>query len=156
MSNSYSTEIVPRLDHFIDRDKTDLPGDYLPDAPGVLIANEGMLRAAGYVSGSYRPRGWDRVKTAAFRKAADHGDRLQVRPCGNAQSARWVIERLHRWWIGGKEYEIIEALVFGFPHSPIWANNYQAAMRLAEYCYPVPRPPVPGGWVEAQRIRIYW
>lgn len=69
MSESYSTEIVPRLYHFIDRDETCLPGDYLPDAPGALIADEGMLRAAGYARGFYRPRGWNRVKPGVFEKS---------------------------------------------------------------------------------------
>ena len=156
MSDSYSTEIVPRLYHFIDRDETCLPGDYLPDAPGALIADDGMLRAAGYISGSYRPRKWERVKPGAFIRRLYGGFTLRVRQCGDARSTHWVIERLHRSSVGGKEYEIIETLAFAFQHSPIWANNYQAAMRLAEYCYPVPRPPVPGGWVEARRVRAYW
>jgi len=42
---------------FIDRDKTDLPSNYLPEAEGVNIAGEGILLAAGHRPGQYRPRG---------------------------------------------------------------------------------------------------
>jgi hypothetical protein len=141
------------LFRFIGRDKTALPDDYLPDAPGALIADEGMLRAAGYVRGSYRPRGWDRVKPGVFEKSYG-GSIFRVRQCGNARSEHWVIERLHRSTVGERNYEIIEALVFAFQHSPIWASSYQAAMRLAEYCHPIPRPPVGGFWIEVRLVRI--
>ena len=46
-----------------------------------------------------------------------------------------------------------EALVFPFGPAPIFTREYQAAMRLAEYCYPIPRPPVAGCWELARKRR---
>jgi hypothetical protein len=61
-----------------------------------------------------------------------------VRACGDF----WTVERLH---VGdGPDY----ALVCVFSARPIWAHRRQAAMRLADYCDPMPQPPVAGRWVD--------
>ena len=45
MTELYSAEAAPRLfECDLDRSQTKMPGDYLPDAPGVLIAGKDMLR----------------------------------------------------------------------------------------------------------------
>jgi hypothetical protein len=118
--------------------------DYLPAAPGVMFAGEDVLSAAGYVPGSNRPRGWHRHVPGDYRKpVGEHV--LVVRQSGNARSDRWTIERVEPWADKG-----LEALVFTARCAPIWTRTYQAAMRLAEYCYPIARPPVAGRWEVAR------
>ena len=71
---------------------------------------------------------------------------LVVRQCGNPRSPHWTIERLEPRADKG-----LEVLVCTFGHGePIWARTYQAAMRVAEYCYPIARPPVAGRWEVAR------
>ncbi len=136
---------APHLFEFVDRNKTDMPADYLPSAPGVMFAGEDILNGIGHVPGSYRPRGWLRHLPGDFRKpVGEHV--LVVRQCGNPRSVHWTIERIEHWADKG-----IEALVLTFGHGePIWARTYQAAMCVAEYCYPIARPPIAGRWEVAR------
>src|SRR5271156_1003597 len=46
------------IECLIDREQTEMPSDYLPEAEGMLIAGKAMLRAAGYRPGSRRSRSW--------------------------------------------------------------------------------------------------
>jgi hypothetical protein len=140
MSDLFSEEAAPRLFKFVARAETSMPADYLPEAPGVLIAAEDMLRAAGYVPGSNRPCGWYRLRPGNFIKRVGQFA-LQVRQCGNSRSEYWSIERVELW-----EHKGTEALTFPFGRLPIWARSYQAAMRVAEHCFPTPRPPVAAYW----------
>ena len=131
---------------FLDRGAIEMPADYLPDAPGVMFAGEEVFSAAGYVRGSNRPRGWHQHLPGDYRKPfGEHV--LVVRQCGNARSQRWTVERVEPRADKG-----LEALVSSGEKVPIWARTYQAAMRLAEYCYPIPRPPVFATW-KAARVR---
>jgi hypothetical protein len=144
MSALLSGTAARRLFEFLDRGAIEMPADYLPDAPGVMFAGEDVLSAAGYVPGSNRPRGWLRHLPGDYRKpVGKHA--LVVRQCGNARSERWTVERVEPWADKG-----IEALVYSPGRAPIWARTYQAAMRLAEYCYPIPRPPVSACWEVAR------
>jgi hypothetical protein len=69
-----------------------------------------------------------------------------VRQSGNARSDDWTIERIEIRKVRG-----IEALVCTSGNFvAIWARTYQAAMRVAEYCYPIARPPVAGRWEVAR------
>jgi hypothetical protein len=130
---------------FVDRRETDMPADYLPAAPGVMFAGEDVLSAAGYNPASYRPRGWVRHLPGDYRKRVGKHV-LEVRQCGNSRSKHWTIERFEFW-----DYKGMEALVLPGEHSePIWARTYQAAMRVAEYCYPIARPPIAGRWEVAR------
>jgi hypothetical protein len=134
----------------IDRSQTQMPNHYLPGAAVVSIAGEGMLQAAGHVPGSYRPRAWRRGEPGVFGKPSrDGAHMLRVRQCGRAKDKNklWVIERTSRTsFLGIPQVE--EALVFAFGNVPIWTRTYQAAMRLAEHCDPLPRPPVVGCWIK--------
>jgi hypothetical protein len=155
MANLHTDDTAPRLfECDLDRSQTKIPDDYLPDAPGVLIAGEDMLRAAGYVPGSNRPRGWKPANPGAFTKPSRDGvHTLRVRQCGHAKDKDklWIIERSSFADIG---YRKIEALVFGFGQVPIWARTYQAAMRLAEHCDPFPCPPTAGCWTEVYTVHF--
>jgi hypothetical protein len=133
---------------FLDRGAIDMPADYLPDAPGVMFAGEDILSAAGYVPGSIRPPGWIKHQPGCYRKRVGKHV-LQVRQCGNSRSTHWTIERFE-----DLDFKWIEALVFSFGNAePIWARAYQAAMHLAEYCYPIARPPVFASW-EVARAKV--
>jgi hypothetical protein len=128
----------------LDRSQTELPADYLPQAPAVMIAGEDLLREAGYVPGSRRPPGWKPFGAGAFIKRSSDGKHvLRVRQCGNSRSP-WVTERLRDLFDepAWDDCQKLEALVLPFGPRPIWALTPQAAMRLAEY------PPVAGYWAD--------
>jgi hypothetical protein len=144
MNDAFSEEAAPRLFEFVERGETEMPADYLPEARGVMLAGEDMLSAAGYVGGSNRPHKWVQIQPGNYRKYVGKHI-LMVRQCGGPRSEHWTIERLD------EDYNT-EALLVPFGHAPIFARKYQAAMRLAEYCHPIPRPPVAGCWKVA-RVR---
>jgi hypothetical protein len=86
MSDLCSDHTAAHLFEFVERSVTEMPADYLPEAPGVMFAGEDMLRAAGYVPGSNRPRGWCRLRPGNYRRyVGEHI--LTVRQCGSASSA---------------------------------------------------------------------
>jgi hypothetical protein len=135
----------PLFECLIDRDQTELPSDYVPEAEGVNIAGEGMLRAAGYRLGSNRPRAWTKRNCHVYRKKTDdcRARVLQVRRCGDF----WIVERWPDW---DTSSSLLCALTCAFSGRPIWTRGYQAAMRLAEHCDPSPRTPVAGCWKKAR------
>ena len=140
-------ETTPRLfEHIIDRDQTALPLDYIRYAPGVVTASKDMLRAAGHTPGRRRPCGWKQRQPGVFRKPIDNQLFLQVRQCGDARSDHWTVELVHKQDFS----EWVDALTCAFSWRPIWAGTYQGAMRLAEHCHPLPRPPVAGRWDRAR------
>jgi hypothetical protein len=130
---------------FIDRDQAPMPLNYVPTAKGVLIAGEDLLRAAGYGAGSHRPQGWWKLKPGVFVKCLSAEFSLEVRQCGGWRTNMWTIERSDH--LNDDFHE--EALVCAFEYVPIWATTYQAAMRMAEYCHPLPQAPVAGCWIRA-------
>jgi hypothetical protein len=145
MNALLSAAVAPRLFKFLSRGKTEMPANYLPSARGVMFAGEDILNAIGHVPGSYRPRGWRRCLPGDYRKRA-HKHQLVVRQCGNPRSVHWTIERIELWIDKG-----VEALVLASRHGePIWARSFQAAMRVAEYCHPIARPPVFASWEVAR------
>jgi hypothetical protein len=132
----------------IDR-PADLPDYYLP-GPGVWIAGEDMLRAAGHVSGGARPHGWTQYCRGAYTKRSRNGQHtLRVRQFNKY----WIIERSCEVNVDGVNYRRIEALVFNFQvrlaPMPIWARTQPVALRLAEFCDPVPPMSVQAVWAEA-------
>jgi hypothetical protein len=147
----------------LDRDQTEMPSYYLPEASGVAIAGDALLRAVGYHPGSKRPPDWFKKNSGVFRylkrfktnsgmlryRAHDDGVILQVRQCGKL----WVIERFRDGDMldpSGRYPGLnISALVCAHRGRPIWTPTYQAAMHLAQYCHPVVRPPVVAHWVPA-------
>jgi hypothetical protein len=121
----------------VDRSDTEMPDDYLPTARGILIAGRDMLRAAGYVPGSCRPRGWSRRNPGVFaRPSAESQHILWVRQCGRF----WVIERSFEFSEHGCDFRDDYALTCALTDMPISTRTYQAAMRLAEHCDMSPRP----------------
>ena len=106
----------------IDRDKTEMPNDFCQWAPGLVIASDYLLRAAGYCPGRRGPSGWKEGQPDVFTKVI-YRNRLMVRGCGEL----WSVER-----------ENDEVLAFRFGPTPIFTHTRQAAMRLAEYCHPKP------------------
>ena len=148
MSKQFSIQPAPSLyECILDRHLTSLPSNYLPEAPGALIAGEDMLRAAGHIRNRRRPRGWTPHRPGVFRKSIGNELLLQVRQCGNARSKHWAIEVVHQPKFSR---EWVEALVCAFSDRPIWARTYQGAMRMAEHCHPLPRRPVAGRWAKAR------
>ena len=137
----------PQLFEFLERGAIVIPPNYLPDAPGVMFAGEEVLSAAGYIPGSNRPPGWRPYLPGDYRKPVGNYV-LVVRQSGNSQCKRWTIERVNSSADRG-----LEALVFTDRRAPIWASTYQAAMRVAEYCHPIPRPPVFATWELARLQR---
>jgi hypothetical protein len=142
-SNSYT---------WLDRDQTEMPSNYLPEASGVAIAGDALLRAVGYHPGSKRPLDWFKKNSGVFRYREGQrrlgGIILQVRQAGTL----WVIERYRDGdWLdpAGRPGLNIYALVCTQTDRPIWTPSYQAAMHLAQYCHPVVRPPVIAHWVPA-------
>jgi hypothetical protein len=149
MSEFVFDDGAPRLFEYIDRNETELSYLTMPEAPGVIIAGEGMLRAAGHQPGLRRPAGWRYHAQGSFsmfspsftKRTPDGYARLFVLELGKY----WVIARhLH----SGYGYRQGEWLTFPIGPAPIWAETSEAAMRLAEYCHPIPRPPIPGYWTK--------
>jgi len=138
---------------WLDRDQAKMPNYYLPEAPGVAIAGDSLLRAVGYDCGSRRPRGWVESNAGVFRYYSTPGDKmiLQVRE-GDAKF--WVVERFRvNDWLdpSGRVPGVnIYTLVYAPSGRPIWAPTHQAAMHLAQYCHPTFRSPVAGRWVQAR------
>jgi hypothetical protein len=107
----------------IDRDKTGI--DFCPWAPGLAIASDCLLRAAGHRPGIRGPGGWTETNPDVFTKVL-YRNRLWVRGCGCGEL--WTVERDNE-----------EVLAFPFGPTPIYTRTRQAAMRLADYCHPKPR-----------------
>lgn len=108
----------------VERDKTQLPADFVPWAPGVIVASDYLLRAAGYRPGSRCPSGWYPARQPGVVTKALYQNRLKVRSCGKF----WRIERAE-----------CEVLAFPFGSLPVVTRTREAAMYLAEYCHPEPR-----------------
>jgi hypothetical protein len=136
---------------FIEREIADLPSDFFPWAPGIVVASGDLLRTVGYRPRSRGPNGWTLGQPDVFTKVI-YGNRLLVRGCGEF----WTVER-----------EIDEALAFPHGPVPILTRTRQAAMRLAEYCHPKPREadypfPKPRGvtsslrWIVSAPSGIMW
>jgi hypothetical protein len=62
----------PKLFEFIEREKAGLPPYVFPTKAGVLLAGEGLLRAARHLPGSKRPKGW-RDAADGFGRPAENG-----------------------------------------------------------------------------------
>jgi hypothetical protein len=101
----------------------------------------------GFESGVSSPAHWSRG-TSGFKKIARDGKAvLWVQRCGEF----WIIERSLR-----VDADLVkdETLVFAFGPRPIWTRTLEEAMWLAEYCDPMPRPPVAGYWADVGNVRV--
>jgi hypothetical protein len=115
---------------FLERSSVEIPEDYLPNAPGVLLAGARMSGYAGWAPGMPCPRGWEGAGPGVYKRVLLFSERvdaycvLRVRQSGYEN--RWAVER--RDPIRG-----VQALVFPFENVPIWAKSPQEAMFLAEF-----------------------
>ena len=102
----------------IERSKTELPADFVPWAPWVVIASDYLLREVGYRPGSSPPNGWTPGQPGVFTKVWNR-NRLMVRQCGEY----WTVERSNDE-------------VLAYFSVPMFTRTCQSAMQLAEYCQP--------------------
>jgi hypothetical protein len=145
MNEFYPDEVAPQLfECFIARAQTGLPEDYLSSAKGVVVAGPDLLRGVSGVSKSGYSNWIASWGGAVFeRDLPEENGCLRVNQLGEF----WYIQRIV---IGRYNREEFQGLVLAFEHAPICTNTYQEAMRLAEHCHPVPRPPMAGCWVEVR------
>ena len=98
----------------IERKNTQLKADFVPWAPGIVIASDYLLRSAGQNSTSGRPKGWRlQPSWGDYRKGS-----LFVRKHGKF----WMVEDNNQ-----------NVLVFTYGSMPVCTRTYEAAMWLAEY-----------------------
>jgi hypothetical protein len=158
MSALCSDEVPPKIfECDLDRDEAGIPPNYMLRTSGVLLAGKDMLIAIGDVPGAPDPSGWTPASppvpenanyqlcgTADFEKPSrDGGHMLRAKRFGEF----WAAERSTKFWTGRLWLREIHMLVFAFGEIPIWTRSPQAAMRLAEYCDPIPDAPVAGFWL---------
>jgi hypothetical protein len=156
MSKSCSQEIACDIfECHLDRAEAGMPDYFIPEAPGVLLAGKDMLIAVGNVPEAPEPAGWTpgvplipdhprAWEAADFEKPSADGDRmLRVKRFGKF----WMPERSIRVSWSRGQLRQVQSLVFAFGNAPIWTRDRQAAMRLAEYCDPIPTSPVAGLWL---------
>ncbi len=93
----------------------DLPDDFAPWAPGVVIPSKHLLRQIGQHS-----RDWQETKNLDVYRKSLHGNKLMVRGCRKL----WTVER-----------QTDEVLAYKFGPLPVFTRTAEAAMRLAEYCH---------------------
>jgi hypothetical protein len=71
MDRSNVAEVYPKLFEFIEREKFGLMPKLFSTKKGVLLAGEDLLRAAGHLPGSKRPKGWREAADGFGRRARD-------------------------------------------------------------------------------------
>jgi hypothetical protein len=108
--SAYVSEIIPR--HRL------LPPNFVPWAPGVVVASQSLLDRCGCQADATAPHGWRRKRPDEFHKKANPYN-LYVARCGDF----WGIERENDW-----------TLVFSFASMPVFTRTKEDAMRLAEAC----------------------
>jgi hypothetical protein len=117
--NAFKTDASPfHVAEVIDRSATDLPDDFVPWAPGVVVTSEYLLRAAGYSPRARQPKGWKKEREGVYKKLL-HNYHLTVCKCGDL----WIIER-----------PIDTVLAYRYGSLPVVTRDRKAAMWLAEYC----------------------
>jgi len=138
MENSGDGAADPELfERFIER-----PAGWEPDglnctANGVLVAGRDLIRGLD----NFSPRDW----------LTSHGGGGFDRELPAVHTTLWV-DRVGDYWYVRRseysEYDRVLILAVAFENVPICTHTAYDAMRLADHCYPVPRAPMPGCWVE--------
>ena len=100
------------ISQVIDRKNTDLPADYVWQAPAIAIASESLLKAARRVQQGYR---WRKHKRYGYYYAGE--------VCIKQRSGFWFIEREG------------QVLVFRLSSMPICALTHHDAISLFEHVY---------------------
>jgi hypothetical protein len=134
MENGVAPELFER---FIERADAGLKGDFIGTANGVVVAGRDLIRGLDNFSASdwlpsYGGGGFD-------RELPDVHITLEVDRIGDY----WYVRRSEY-----SEYDRVLILAVAFEKVPICTRTADGAMRLADHCYPVPRWPMAGCWVE--------
>ena len=108
----------------IARRECDLPDWYVPLARGVAIADDELLRYAGYDEGMRPPQGWHQTHCDVFEFYTDFKT-LKVR---GFNPSLWMIER---WGSVRPHVHSNEVLVCLFGSIPMCTRSCSAAMCLA-------------------------
>lgn len=126
----------------IDRSETDLPEWFVPLARGVAIVSDHLVQKlpVSRFSQDWKRNRFGDYKRPMFEKWAS----LEVRQSGDKEL--WLIERFA--WL--RTYtNSDQVLVHLFGSTPIFARNYQTAMRLADYCEELDGSPLGLRWISA-------
>src|SRR5260370_41260050 len=129
------------IERFLDREETALQDIYLPMANGAVLAGEDLPGADSHSLASDDKYAWGRTGDGkAFQRWTQSGELIEVVKLGDY----WFINLSD----GPIPEEKFQALVFAFDRLPICTRSAAQAMRLAEHCYPDPRPPMAGCWAD--------
>ena len=137
MDQSSEADVYPKFFEFIEREQAALGPHLFANANGVCLAGEDLLRPAGHVPGSRRPKGWREAVDGFGRRAEDRKYTLRTIKLGDYW---FVMRRTNR---SGMD---MEYLVLSFGEVPVCARTAQEAMRLADHCHPDPGQTIPGCW----------
>ena len=120
----------------IERKNTQLKADFVPWAPGIVIASDYLLRTAGYTStASHRPPRWRKHRRwGYFRKGPI------------------VVRKRDEFWF--VESAFGDVLVFRYGSMPICTRTHQAAMKLAEHY--LKRSQYTFNWLPLQPDGLRW
>ena len=141
MDQSSEADVYPKLFEFIEREQAALEPYLFTHTSGVLLAGEDLLRAAGHVPGSKRPKGW-REGVEGFGRRAE--DRKYLRT--SKHGYYWFVFRSTT-----RSHFDYEYLTFAFDKVPLCASTAQEAMRLADHFHPDPGKTLGGLWVPSFR-----
>jgi hypothetical protein len=136
MNQSSEAEVSLKLFEFIEREQALEPHQF-SNSTGVLLAGEGLLRAAGHVPGSRQPKGWREAVDGFGRRAEDKKYTLRTIKLGDYW---FVMRRTLRSNVD------MEYLALAFDEVPLCAQTAEEAMRLADHCHPDPGQTIPGCW----------
>ena len=141
MEQSSETDVYLKLFEFIEREQAALEPYLFERASGVLLAGEDLLRAAGHVPGSGRPKGW-RETVEGFGRRAEDRKYLRTIKLGDY----WFVMRSTT-----RRHFDYEYLTLAFDEVPLCTRTAQEAMRLADHCHPDPGKILGGLWVPSFR-----
>jgi hypothetical protein len=100
---------------------------------GGFTPSDEVLRATGYRPGSRRPRGWGPSEGEGTRNISCFYKRFSPDDLS-------AVYRFGKWWAIDRCTLVsgVEALVYLPGAFLVLTSTYQAAMRLAEFCFPQP------------------
>jgi hypothetical protein len=118
----------------------------------VVLAGLDLLRVAGHLPGSKRPKGWRPAAVGFGRRTEDKKYTLRVWKRGHY----WCAARRTGFDFGDYEY-----LAFAFQEGPLFTRTEQEAMRIADYYHRDLRHAVPGCWrryspAKADELLLPW
>jgi hypothetical protein len=140
MENSADGAAPELFERFIERADAGPIGDLIGTANGVLVAGRDLIRGLD----NFSARDW----------VPSHGGGGFDRELPDLHTTLWV-DRIGDYWYVRRseysEYDRVLILAVAFDNVPICTHTADDAMRLADHCYPVPRWPMAGRWVEESR-----